>query len=454
MAATLVETDRTWARTVARIDPAWIEAVGAHVIKRSHSDPWWDRARAEALTEERVTLYGLPVIAARQVSLADRPGRSQEHVHRPGSDRIGRTTSMPALEVTHDRMAQIEELGRRSRRGDLLAGDQVLRSFYDSRLPPDVTGGRSFERWWGRARKATPDILDVPLDVLLNRDAAPLDVSAFPGRWLHDDVELRVRYVYEPGSPDDGVTVEVPLAALNRVRSSVFQWQVPGRREELVTELVRSLPKAVRRSLPSPTQAAKLVLAGAGPEDGSLLTTVAVALSRLSGETVSPEMWAPDPVPEHLVVAFEVIDGNGRIRARGRDLDALRDALSGEIRAALAELAPELERHGAKSWDFAALPRRVDRGSARGYPALVDEVTTVGVGVFETPEAQAESMWQGTRRLLLLGAPVAAAHVERRLSPGHEAGGLPIGGSRRGPSCRLRHGGGRPDHRCPRRPGI
>ena len=417
MAASLVETGRTWARTAAAIDPAWAERLGAHLVRRSFSQPWWDPGRGEAMTEEHVTLYGLPVVAARAVSLSgvDPASARQMFVQRALVERDWATPAAP-LERARARVEQVRALEDRTRRRDLLAGDAALFAFYDARVPGHVTSGRRFERWWRRVGEADPTLLDVPLSVLIDPAAGPVDVSAFPDRWMQDGVELSLRYRFEPGADDDGVTVLVPLVLLNRVRSAGFDWHVPGFRQELITALIRMLPKAVRRALGPAPEVAREVLAGTAPTDGPLLETVARRLRQVSGEAVTADLWDPGAIPDHLRLAFEVVDNAGRVRGRGRDLDQLRRDLRDEVRSALAGAAPDLERHGATVWEFGDLPSHVDRGPLRAYPALVDEGTAVGVALLDTPEAQADSMWRGTRRLLLLAAPLAVGHIERRLT--------------------------------------
>jgi ATP-dependent helicase HrpA len=176
------------------------------------------------------------------------------------------------------------------------------------------------------------------------------------------------------------------------------------------------LPKPIRRSLPAPADAARIVLEDAGPGDGPLLTTVAARLSRLAGQRVDASSWDFESLPPDLVLKFEVVDGSGRLLARGSDLEELRLSLADEMRAALARLAPGVVRHGVLTWDFGELPRQIDDPTVRAYPALVDEGVSVGVELFDSEAAQAASMWGGTRRLLLLSVPLSPPHLERRLT--------------------------------------
>jgi ATP-dependent helicase HrpA len=418
MAAALVETEKTWARTVARIEPAWAERQGSHLLKHSYSEPWWDSKRGEARVDERATLYGLPVVSSRPASLARLdPPAARDMFIRHGLVEREWSANVPALDRVAGRIEAVRALEERVRRRDLMAGDERLYEFYDSRIPADVTGAGRFMRWWARTAKREPELLDVPLSVLVNPDAGPIELSDYPDRWEQGDLSLRLRYRYAPGEPDDGVTVEVPLLVLNRITSQGFDWGIPGYRTELVAALVRMLPKPLRRNLGPAADVARDLLNRISPTDGPLLAVVARALARLAGLPVDPGIWDVNAIPAHLRVSFDVIDEQRRVLGRGRYVGELRRSLRGALRAAIARAVPDLERHGATSWDWGpALPRMVERGELRGYPAMVDEGESVGIAVLDTPAAQADSMWRGTRRLLLLRAPVPSAHVQRRLT--------------------------------------
>lgn len=417
MAGALVETERTWARTVARIDPAWAESLGAHLVKRSYSDPWWDPKRGEAMTEERVSLYGLPVVSGRPVDLSRvDPAEARRIFIEEALVARNWPVSVAPLERTAARVEQVRAWEERVRRRDLLADPEVVAGFYDRALPAEVTGGRRFERWWRRERDRHPDRLDVPLEVLVDRSGGPVDFSGYPDRWMQDGTELPLSYRYEPGADDDGVTARVPLPLLNRLTPTGFDWNVPGFRPELVATLVRMLPKRYRRVLGPAREVAAAVLDGTGPADGPLSEVVAARLARLSGEAVAAGSWADSDLPPHLRVNFEVVDADGSVLARGRDLLGLRARMQERIRAALAGIAPELVRHGATTWEFGELPRRVQKGQLQAYPALVDEGDAVGVALLDSAAAQADSMWSGTRRLLLLAAPLPSSHLQRRLT--------------------------------------
>jgi ATP-dependent RNA helicase HrpA len=416
MAGELVETERTWARTAARIEPAWAERAGRHLLKRTWSDPWWDPHAGEARTEERATLYGLPVVAARAVPLwrTDAEEARRMFIRHALVDGDWRGRVAP-LATTEARTASIRALEERVRRRDLTAGPEALADFYESVLPADIGSANRFERWWRRTGRHHPERLEVPFTVLLDRRGGPVDLAGYPESWRQGDLELALRYRFEPGAPDDGATVEIPVAVLNRVTGAGFDWGIPGYRPDLVAALVRALPKEARRALGPAPQVAAEVLARAGPADGPLLEVVAARLARMSGIAVSAASWEVEVLPPHLRLAFEVTDGDA-VLGRGRDLERLRRALAPEVRAALDRAAPELIRHGCRQWDFGDLPPVVERGQVRAYPALTDEGDAVGVGLFESESAQARSMWNATRRLLALSNPWPTAHLQHRLT--------------------------------------
>ena len=420
MAGELVETNRLWARMVARIDPGWIEPLADHLVRRSYGEPWWDARRGAAQTTERVTLYGLPIVDGRRLALARvDPALARrlfiEHALVAGDW----TTRHPFAAANRQLLDEVQALEDRTRRRDLLVTDEALVAFFDARIGPDVTSARAFDRWWSGTRRDRPDLLTYTRADLIDPAAGPVDGEAFPTTWHQGDRSFDVTYTFGPGADDDGVTVHVPLAVLNEVTPDGFDWQVPGHRLDLVTALVRSLPKGVRRRLVPAPDRAREALAGIEPTGGPLLDVLARRLAQLTGEAVAPDDFDLDRVPAHLLVRFRVTDVGGREVAAGRDLGALQRDLGRQVRAAVASTAPGVERRGLTGWDIGDLPRVVDTAAGgqpvRGYPALVDEGGTAGVRVLASAADQARAMPAGSRRLLLLAVPAARREAERRL---------------------------------------
>ena len=257
MAAELVETTRLWARTAARIEPAWVERLAGHLVTRTHSEAHWSAKRGGAVASERVTLYGLPLVAGRTVDYGRiDPGHARELFVRHALVEGQWHTHHGFWQRNRDRLAEAAELGEKLRR-PVVVDDDALHAFYDARVPDHVVSVRHFDRWWKDPGRTDPHLLDLP-DALLYGDA-DVSGSAFPERWRQGDLTLDLTYRFDPGSEDDGLTVHVPLHVLDRVRPEGFEWLVPGLRGELVTELLRGLPKDLRRSLvPLPQTAAQV----------------------------------------------------------------------------------------------------------------------------------------------------------------------------------------------------
>jgi ATP-dependent helicase HrpA len=414
MAAELVETSRLWAREVARIQPEWAEELAAHLVKRTYAEPHWSRSRGAVLATERVTLFGVPIVAQRQVNYGPiDPPLARELFLRHALVEGDWETSHEFFARNRRLLAEVEELEHRARRRDILVDDHTLFDFYDQRIPDEVVSARHFDAWWKRARQDQPDLLDFERSMLIGDAAGAADAAAYPDTWEQDGHRLRLTYQFEPGSDADGVTVHVPLAVLNQIGPDGFDWQVPGLRQELVTELIRSLPKAVRRSfIPAPDWAAA-TLERIGPADGPLLEVLARELARAGRVEVAPDDFDLAKVPAHLRMTFRVVDRRGRgpaqVVGEGKDLDELKRRLAPRMRAALAAAAPGLERDRVRGWDLGTLPRVVEerRGGrvVKGYPALVVEPGGVAVRLLESEAEQAAAMWAGTRRLLLEAVP-------------------------------------------------
>src|SRR5690349_4885745 len=427
MAGELVETTRLWARVVARIDPLWAEESGAHLVKRSYSEPRWSARQGSAVATERVTLYGVPLVVGRPVGYARVDPVESRHLFIQRALVEGEWTTRHRF--FHDNTALVQrlsELEARTRRRDLIVGDDALYAFYDKRIPADVVSARHFDSWWKKAARADPRMLTFTEELLLSDRADEVDTTAYPTVWRQGDLELAVTYRFEPGNPEDGVTVHIPVEVLNQVTAEGFDWQVPGLREDLVTALIRSLPKGVRRLLvPAPEHAGALVRElrerRLGPGDGPLTDVLGRVVRETRGVAVGAGDWDVARVPTHLRVHFAVEDARGRVIARGPELDALREAAQPELRRQVARAGSSLERTGLRTWDVGTIPEEVASTSAagrrvEGYPALVDEGDSVSLRVLPTrAEAVAEHRL-GLRRLLLLGVAPPWKQVLARLS--------------------------------------
>ncbi|MCP2637756.1 ATP-dependent RNA helicase HrpA [Microbacterium sp. HD4P20] len=465
MAAEIVETSRLFARTVAAIDPAWAEPLAGDLAKRRLSEPHWSKTAGAASAYEKVTLFGLEIVPRRRVQLArfDRPLARELFVRHAlvegdwdSSHLDKRLTAFERRNLELRR--RLEKIEERERRRDILVGDEAVFRFYDARLPRDVFDARSFETWWRDAAARTPRLLDMSEADLLD-EASRGDERDFPARWQQGDQVLSLAYRFEPGAPDDGVTVVVPLALLAQLRPDGFDWQVPGMRDELVTALLRSLPKAIRRHVvPAADWAATLSaeLDGQGPEAArglpptALRDALAARIQRIANQPVSAADFELERVPSHLLMSFRAVDERGRTVGSGRDLAQLQDRLATRARDSVARSVARAqngksdgqatarmgaaavarsdaataigfaERTGLTEWSFGDVPAVVDTrvagGVVRGYPAIIDEGASVALRIEATPEAAARASRDGVRRLVLLAVPSPVAYVLEHLT--------------------------------------
>ncbi len=412
VAAELVETSRLWARVTARIEPEWAEPLASHLVTRSYSEPHWDGHRGAAMAFERVSLYGLPLVAARRVTLSRiDPVLARELFISRALVEGDWQTHHKFFHRNRELLAEAEELERRARRRGIVADDAALFGFYDRRIPADVTSAGYFDSWWKKARQAEPDLLTLTPAELAGPAAAEVSSADYPSSWAG----MSLSYEFAPGEPDDGVAADIPLAALNQVSGDEFSWNVPGLREELVTELIRTLPKQLRtRFVPAPDVAREVLRRLDPASRGGLLDALSAELGRMGGVTVPADAWDLSRLPDHLRVTFRVID-DGQVLASGKDLDELREELRPRLQARLAEAAGSLTRTGITSWNFDSLPRVFSHGEVKAYPAVRDAGESVDIALFETQAEADAAMLAGNRRLLLIQVPSGARAVASRL---------------------------------------
>ncbi len=420
MSAELVETSRLWARVNAKIEPEWVEPLAEHLLKRTYSEPHWEKDQAAVMAYEKVTLYGVPIVAHRKVNY----GRIDPEVSR---ELFIRHALVEGDWRTHHKffadnrrlLTEVEELEHRARRRDILVDDETLFDFYEQRIPEHVVSGAHFDSWWKHKRHEQPDFLDFEREMLIRESAEAVTKADYPDSWRQGPLKFRVTYQFEPGADADGVTVHIPLQVLNQVTDEGFDWQIPGLREQVVTELIRSLPKPVRRHyVPAPNYA-KAFLERAVPLQEPLTVTMARELKRMVGVPFDAEDFDWSRVPEHLRITFRIVDERRRTLAEDKDLEALRLRLKPRARKALSRAAAataersggqSLERTGLTDWTMGTLTQVFETRRAgqpvKAYPALVDDGDTVSVRLFDTEAEQQEAMWKGTRRLVLRNIPV------------------------------------------------
>lgn len=492
LSAELVETSRLWARTNASIDPQWIEEIGKHLISVQYSEPHWSLSSGAAVAYAKGTLFGLTIYADRPVQYARVDAAAARELFIQSALVEGQWHTQHKFYLRNQRaLAEVEELEARLRRRDLRVDDSVLFAFYDARIPAHVTDVRAFDKWWKQARLEDDNYLDFNPEKLINEEAADYDDSQFPRQWVQrtdsGELTLDLRYEYAPtagvggarteAAKRDGVAVQVPILFLNQLSPEPFRWQIPGLRHELVTALIKSLPKAIRRNFVPAPDVARAACAALeedySPATDELLPSLALVLRRLRGVVVEPEAFNWDAVPEHLKMGFQVRNTRNKILGEGKDLRALQQQLHKEIRSALADSLGASDeamakmvalaqggsgnsggsatsaKKGAKNaqsgtaqvadargsqvreisglTEFPAdlfpngeIPRKVQRiiatQAVNGYPALVDEETSVGLRIFPTEAEQLHAQRRGIIRLLQLQVPSPVRYVSEHLS--------------------------------------
>ena len=414
MAGELVETSRLWARQNAAIKPEWAERLGGDLVKRTYSEPHWSKKRASVMAYERATLYGVTLVADRLVAYGRiDPALSRELFIRHALVYGEWHTRHRFYAKNLALLEQAEELEHRARRRDIVVDEHTLFDFYDARVGADVVSGAHFDQWWKQERREHPDLLTFDPSMLTHDTAGEVQAHDYPEIWRsgggNAGLTFPISYHFEPGASDDGLTIDVPVATLNRIAAEDFSWVVPGLREELVTALIRSLPKNLRVNfVPAPNTAREFLAAVPAGEE-PLLAALTRYLRGSTGVVVPAEAWDWAKVPEHLRPTFRVLDGAGQEQARGKDLEGLKAPLRPKFAQALAEVAADTGRSvtGQTSWTFATIESSFTQTRAghevRGFPALVDEGQTVGQQVFGSEDEAAARHRLGVRRLVLLG---------------------------------------------------
>lgn len=498
LSAELVETSRLWARTNASIDPQWIEEIGKHLISVQYSEPHWSLSSGAAVAYAKGTLFGLTIYADRPVQYARVDAAAARELFIQSALVEGQWHTQHKFYLRNQRaLAEVEELEARLRRRDLRVDDSVLFAFYDARIPAHVTDVRAFDKWWKQARLEDDNYLDFNPEKLINEEAADYDDSQFPRQWVQrtdsGELTLDLRYEYAPtagiggartdAAKRDGVAVQVPILFLNQLNPEPFRWQIPGLRHELVTALIKSLPKAIRRNFVPAPDVARAACAALeedySPATDELIPSLALVLRRLRGVVVEPEAFNWDAVPGHLKMGFQVRNARNKILGEGKDLRALQQQLHKEIRGALADslgasddtmakmvalaqggsgnsdgsgnsgnsaasakkgaknaqsgTAQVADARGSQVREISGLtafpadlfpngeiPRKVQRiiatQAVNGYPALVDEETSVGLRIFPTEAEQLHAQRRGIIRLLQLQVPSPVRYVSEHLS--------------------------------------
>lgn len=444
VAAELVETSRLFARTLARIEPEWLEQVGRHLLKVSWSDPHWEKKAGQVLALERATLYGLVVYQHRRVHYGPmNPREARELFIRRALVEGEFDTRLPFYAHNQRLVREIENLEHKSRRQDVLVDDELIYAFYDRAIPADICQQATFEQWYQAESANDRKLLYLNRDELMRHEAAGITTDLFPKTMAVAGVDMGLTYHFEPGSHRDGVTLTVPLYALNQVRPERADWLVPGMIKEKVHLLLKSLPQKLRRHcVPLPDYAAGFVVRQPFGE-GELLDVLIADIREQTGTMVRRADFKLETLPAHHAMNFKVIDEHGRQLDMGRNLAQLRAELGGQAQQSFQRVAAQAAAHaaaqapgqapetpalaaaepgkyeGLTGWSFGELPELLEirKGSQTlfGYPALVDRGTHCDVEVFDDPQDAARIHHLGLRRLFALQLREQVKFIEKNI---------------------------------------
>ncbi|MCE8020121.1 ATP-dependent RNA helicase HrpA [Halomonas sp. MCCC 1A11036] len=419
MAFELVETTRLFARTVAKIEPQWIESVAGHLVKRSYSEPHWEMKRAQVVAKEQVTLFGLPIVAGRSVHYGPiAPREARELFIRRALVEGEFRTKGEFFDYNRALVAEVEDLEDRARRRDILVDEETLFAFYDERIPGDIVNGKGFEAWRRKAEAQDPNVLKFDRAVLLAREAKEVTQAQYPDELMLGGVSYPLEYRFEPDAPDDGVTLTVPAAMLPQLPSARLEWLVPGLLREKCIALLKSLPKSIRRQVVPIPDWVDAALETLTPDDVPLTEALGEFLRRRTGVRLHPDDWRTDQLEPHLIMNVRVVDHEGRLLGQGRNVRELErrfEAAAGEgARALAAEVSEAPEVDGLPE---APLPesRVTTQAGIRveAYPALVPEGDAFRVELFDHPGKAEQAHRRGVVRLAMARLPDQVRTIQR-----------------------------------------
>jgi ATP-dependent helicase HrpA len=421
VAAELVETTKLYARMVAQVQPEWIERLAGHLLKRSYSEPHWEKKRGQVAGFEKVVLFGITLVPRRKINFSPiDPRVSREIFIRSALVDGDFYTRAPFWRHNQELIATIRDLEAKSRRRDILVDEELIYQFYDQHLPEGIATTPAFEKWLRGESKRYPKRLYMSEADLMREDSKAISREHFPDTFALNGMQLPLHYHFEPGNKADGVTLVVPQDVLNQVSEARLQWLVPGLLKEHVISLIRGLPKSLRRSFVPVPDYAEACLNNLEPSDRSLIQVLGERLKQLTGVHVPEEAWQESEVPHHLRMRLRVVDQSGKTLETGRDLHRLKKRYAIQARAQHRQLtSPELERTGLRSWDFPPLPQQlaVEQGGIQlqGYPAIVDEGDHVSVRLLDAPGNAQRAHKAGVRRLLILKMPKETRYLRKNL---------------------------------------
>ncbi len=419
MAAEQVETSKVYARTVARVEPEWIEACAQHLVKRNYYEPHWEKNAGRSGVYERTLLYGLTLQAKRKVPYENVDAKEARALFiQHALVNHDYHSNAPFFRANQKLLEEVGYIQHKGRRVDLIEDEQWLYAFYDAKLPPEVVNGVTLDQWRKTIEKTEPQYLFLTKEHLTRHDDNQINDWDFPDRKKYGNLSLELHYRFEPGHDEDGVTTIIPLHQLNQLASPPFEWLVPGLLEEKVTALIKALPKHLRKHFVPAPQTAKQCLEIEPDFKGQLTEWLSLRLRKLTGEAIPLTEWRPEAVPDHLRMNFRVVDENGKTLAYGRDLAALQQQFAVKADDSFQKLAEEELCHGGlQTWSFGDLaPTQQFRQKGQdviGYPAVVDEGDSVGVRILDTQYKAELAHYQGLTKLFQLQCRKEAQYITK-----------------------------------------
>ena len=428
MANEIVQTSRLFARTVAGIDPRWLEVVGGHLIKKTYSGPHWEKSQSAVMAAEKGTLYGLTVYSGRKTNYSSiDPKACHELFLRQGLVGEGYDTNAPFFQHNKRLVAEIRNLEHKARRMDVLVDEETIYAFYDSVVPADIVNGAGFEVWRRQAEKKNPKVLFLSREMLLKRDSSFITPQLYPKKLKVGGNDFALGYHFEPGSPRDGVTLTVPVEALNSISPDVTGWLVPGMIREKIQALVKTLPQKYRRLLVPVADYCTGFLDrnGASYAKRPLLSVLSEDIFKEKGIRVTPQDFKLEQVPRHLFMNFRVVDSHLRQLGEGRNLSELKAELAPEIQKALNTIPvsgedAQIFQEQITDWSVGDLPEimEIKKGKMTlvGYPALVDKGAYCVLEVFDDASQARQEHRDGLIRLIRLQLSEQIKYLKKNLN--------------------------------------
>ncbi|WP_233523504.1 DUF3418 domain-containing protein, partial [Dyella solisilvae] len=412
---------RVWGMMCARVEPLWIEQQAAHLLRSSCRDAHWSRKRGHVVAYEQVSLFGLTLVERRPVTFQQQdPVLAHEIFLREALVRCDIDARADFVRANQRVLEDARGIEAKQRREGLLRHEDELVRFFEGKLPQDVADSRALDAWYRKARPAEQAALRWSLDDVMSGGAG-LDPKAFPASLDVPPQKYRLEYRFVPGDDADGVTLHLPLAMLNALPAARSEWLVPGLLAEKVAELIRGLPKVLRRNFVPAPDFARAFAEAEAPRDESLTKALAAFLKRATGVEVSAAEFDVVELPAHFRMRYRLHDEQGKTLATGRDLAAIRAQWEGQAREAFSRKTDiELTREDIASWDFEEIPAQVrSAGGLLAYPALVDLGDAVALRVFERSDEAREAHVQGVVRLLRNALASDMKQARRRLPVGN-----------------------------------